>query len=428
MSYIKIKDVIIQKNILKLTYETSDDLSVFFKQESLIIEYSEDISNTPKDIAVIPFITLVLPIAWVTNSSLEVDSLDKDFYDGIPMMKKGFIDMYREIKWKGNIKVNNIIDNSSEKHDKSSLFFSGGVDSLSSLINVLEEKPILVTVWGTDVWEEDIEGWKAAKSVTEKVKKRFNLKSAYIKSNFRLVIDEVALSEKYSRLLKDSWWHGVEHGIALLGHMAPFAYSMKIKTHYIAASFCEEDKFVRVGSHPTIDEHVKFCNCNVIHEGFDFTRQDKINNICGFFKNSKNKIDVRTCYMWRGGELNCCKCEKCYRTIMGIMVEKDNPNDYGYEIPHEDLIVIPNYLKEEGVFTRNNSAILKQWKCIQNKMLENKDFFQNSVGTSWMLEYNFDDLMPKKENIRNKIFRLIRKIFGEKISSLIYKLYKKMKK
>lgn len=64
----------------------------YFKEDMpFFCEYSEDISNTPQSIAVIPFIVQVLPIIWLFDATLIVDELDKHFYDCMEKIKEGYI-------------------------------------------------------------------------------------------------------------------------------------------------------------------------------------------------------------------------------------------------------------------------------------------------------------------------------------------------
>lgn len=42
---------------------------------------------------------------------------------------------------------------------------------------------------------------------------------------------------------------------------------------------------------------------------------------------------------------NCCHCEKCYRTILAILAEGKNPNDYGFNVSRDIEKRIFNDLK-----------------------------------------------------------------------------------
>lgn len=70
--------------MLEVDYDITKDLEDFFNMDNKFkVEYGESIENVPKSIAVIPFVSNVLPIIWLTDSKLEIDELDKNYYDSI---------------------------------------------------------------------------------------------------------------------------------------------------------------------------------------------------------------------------------------------------------------------------------------------------------------------------------------------------------
>ena len=385
---IKVEKVNIKENIIEVDYTVSEDLQKFFNMENKFkIQYGENIEDVPEEIAIIPFVSNVLPIIWLTNSTLEIENLDANYFKSIEGTREAFEQMYPKVQWKGNIEVKNIKEFKEKypREKRNSIFFSGGVDSTSSLITVKKSKPILITIWGSDIWDYDELGWKEAKETVERFGKQFELENRYLKSNFRKFINEQELTKESQIKLKDSWWHGVQHGIGLLGHVAPYAYKYNIVTHYIPATYTKKDKKVTCASYPTIDESVKFANCNIVHEGFDKTRQQKIQNICDYCKKTNMKLNLRVCYMERGTKLNCCHCEKCYRTILGIIAEKQDPRLYGFAVEKEVLHNIEVGIKNKALITKSTK---KMWKEIRSKFLENKSFWKDKEEIKWILKYH----------------------------------------
>lgn len=111
-------------------------------------------------------------------------------------------------------------------------------------------------------------------------------------STFREFDNEALLNSDFSQTLKDNWWHGIKHSLALLGHIAPYVWKHQINTMYIAASFCKQDGKVRCASDPSIDNQVRFSDCQVVHDGYEYSRQDKIHNLVEF---CKKIIDIFIC-------------------------------------------------------------------------------------------------------------------------------------
>lgn len=126
------------------------------------------ISNTPltgvpPSIAVIPLLADVLPVAWIYDAVIEVEACDRDFYESIPRFKQGYIDMYPMLTFGGRLEAARLIDN-PRPGDGSLCFFSSGVDSYDTLLRHADEKPTLLTLWGSDVRLRDAEGWQTAKA------------------------------------------------------------------------------------------------------------------------------------------------------------------------------------------------------------------------------------------------------------------------
>ena len=126
------------------------------------------------------------------------------------------------------------------------------------------------------------------------------------------------------------WWHDIQHGIALLGLAMPAAHALGVSKVYIAATYAESDpKNLVCASYPTIDNHVRCAGIRAVHEGFERNRQDKANQIVSFARETGMRLSIRACYSSRDGS-NCCKCEKCGRTILGILAAGGDPKKMGF--------------------------------------------------------------------------------------------------
>ena len=134
-----IKNIKIKKNKkeLEYDYEVDDETKKYLHLDNkLKIEYSMDVSKVPDEIAVIPFITGILPMIYLENINVYVDKIDKDFYEAFFKIKKGYKKMLPKGDWKGKLIAKKIINHTSNpKKGKSSLFFSGGVDSTCTLVS-----------------------------------------------------------------------------------------------------------------------------------------------------------------------------------------------------------------------------------------------------------------------------------------------------
>ena len=390
---IEVKDIKIDKNIITYDYKISDNLNPFFNMgNKLKLEYSTDVSKVPYEISVIPFITGILPMIFLENIKVYVDKIDKDFYESIENIRNAYKKMLPKGNWKGRIIANEIIDHSTNsKIGNSSVFYSGGVDSTLSIILHKKENPDYLLIWGSDILQNNEESWTTAKNLALSTAKTFGCNNIFISSNFRFYLNENALTTKYRRLLPTSWWYDVQHGAALLGHVAPLAYLNKYSVHYIPSTNSPKDKDEVIASNPLLDESMKFCGCKIIHDGFKYDRIDKIAEIVDYKKHHKDeKIILRVCCVERHDELNCCNCEKCWRTICEILACKGDPNDFGFEVTKNELKQLKKFIDTNQVQESN----IKYWKEIKELVEQDKDYF-SKTELSWLIGFDLKEFKIK---------------------------------
>lgn len=302
-----------------------------FEQNELKIDFGADISKVPDSVLVIPLLTNILPIVWLCNAVVYVGSLDKQFMNCIEGVKCGYSKMYPYFEFLGEICAD-VVESNEVKSciHSAAMFYSAGVDSFSTFLNHKEESPLLITLCGSDIRLDDSGGWRAMKRRQKFMEERFNLECVSIFSNFRSVIHERRLTKLIS-LSGDNWWHGFQHGIAIIGHAAPLAYKYGIKTLYLASSFTPAVYGkITCASDPTIDNKVTFLQTKVYHDGDNRDRFQKIKQISEFHKETGIIFPLHVCWESGGGE-NCSTCEKCSRTILALYACGEDPVSYGFK-------------------------------------------------------------------------------------------------
>lgn len=382
---IVIASPVIKKNCILYKYEIEGDWKeAFIEKNTFQIEYSEDISDVPEGIAVVPLLANILPIAWVYDAKIEVPVCDEDFYYSIFDFKKGYEDMYPMLSLAGTIKAGTLQKNSSCKKGCEAAFFSGGVDAFNTLVSHAEMHPILLTLWGADVKLDDTIGWANVLSHLKETAEAFDTSYVTVKSEFRTFLREGILSKKVAKS-GDGWWHGFQHGIGIICHAAPVAYTKGIEKIYFASSFTVADKGkVTCASDPTIDNYVRFGGTQIFHDGYEFTRQMKVHNIVEFVRKTGVKIPLRVCWESIGGS-NCCNCEKCWRTILAIYAEGENPREYGFDYENFGKLCKKIYKNRERLYYHRESryapmqAILRQNYTRDNIQPELKWFYDIDI-------------------------------------------------
>lgn len=397
---IVISEVLINNNKISYKYNINGYWREAYRvNEPFNIEYECDISGVPESIAVIPLLANILPIAWVYDAEIIVPSCDKDFFDSIDDFKQGYKNMYPMIHFGGKITVSKLQENICDGTG-SVAFFSGGVDAFNTLINHEKEQPTLLTVWGADIQFEDIIGWERVRNHLKYTAEEFNVDYVTIKSAFRRVIDMEVLNNKVKDS-GDSWWHGFQHGIGIISHAAPVMYAKKKNKVYFASSFTAEDKGkVTCASDPTIDNYVRFCGAKVYHDGYEFTRQMKIHNIVQFSLKTGRNIELRVCWQSSGGS-NCCNCEKCWRTILGIYVEGANPNNFGFDYDKKQLHKLSFLMRSIPNPLIRNSTYCSIQKDMKKK--HDKKFYPKEIR--WVY-----DVAPEKFGQGIWYVKILRKI------------------
>lgn len=402
---------ILENGKISYNYEVSGPWKEAFKEkDTMSIEYSMDVSSVPEGIAVVPFLANILPMAWVFDAEIITPVCDKAFYDSIPQFKKGYENMYPMMTFAGKLTVKNLEENIPSNANRSGAFFSGGVDAFNTLVCHEKEKPVLLTLLGADVQLSDEAGWNNVLTHLKETSLQFGVDYVTIKSEFRMFQEYDSLTIKVSKS-GDGWWHGFQHGIGIICHAAPAAWVLGLSTVYFASSFTASDRGkVTCASDPTIDDFVRFGGTHIVHDGYEFTRQMKVHNITQFAKKTGMKIPLRVCWESTGGA-NCCNCEKCWRTMLAIYAEKQNPRKYGFEYTDEQLAVIANKMH----YGRDKMFSALRYAPIQDAMRKNCQKWELPEQVQWFYDINVKKLGldPLWKRCARKAKRYIKKIIEE---------------
>lgn len=305
-------------------------------KKDFFINYFEDITSIPKSILIIPFLSNIIQIAWIYNADIYVDEIDKNFYDCIDYIKRGYIYKHPNIELNCNIISNKIIENHYETNDSYICFYSGGVDANYTFFNHIEKKLNSLILWGSDLFFKDKEEFERRYLKLKELSSQYNCNAYKIMTSFRSFFN-YELVDKFAKGYNTNWWFGFQHSIGIIGHAAPLCYKYKIKNILFSSSYSIYDnQNIPCCSWPVIDSFFKFANTTTIHYDFYISRLEKINFLCNFSKKTNKEIIFHCCWVQTGKE-NCCDCEKCIRTILMILSCGFDPNDFGFHITPEHL-------------------------------------------------------------------------------------------
>nr|WP_299343583.1 hypothetical protein [Allomuricauda sp.] len=404
------------------SYEVSKDIEKYFRLDNpYYIKYDRNISTAPLGLQVIPFLSNVMPMSWFVGFDVYMDECDETFFESLQILKKQFHEFFPNNVKKSELHVKSLIRNEI-KGTNTSLLFSGGLDSYDSLIRNIDKNPYLISVHGADVEIADTDRWN--KFV------QFNSEERII-DHGRLFYVESNLREFYTYrvdLLTDlGWWGGIQHGMALLGVLAPLSYTFGITDIRIAASATYEVSY-SWGSSPKIDENMRWANTKVTHDGYDQRRTDKVDNVVAFVDQNKENIKLRVCFAEERSGHNCNHCHKCQRTILSLILSNANPADYGFVVPDNLYEMLFSNFNENAVMT---VGIKYQWTCLQDKAREGGAFFvlddydREKEYLERFAHLDLDSIVNKNEQ-QVKQRKRTRLILREKLP-FIYKIYQKLR-
>ena len=321
---------------IQYLYKVKGKAKKYFNEEDpFFTTYEEDISNCPESIATIPFVANFLPIAWFAGFDLHVDQLDEDYFMALQSIRSIFQQNYPDHSFKGRLVVKQRIKNTL-KGDRSALLFSGGIDAFATYLRIKDKNPILATVHGADIELKDTVQWNNFRAFLDSESFLSSNEKTFIGSNLRTFY-----TYRVQLMLKDiGWWGKIQHGLALIGSLAPLSYTRGISEIYIASSYTKAID-ISWGSTPEIDNITSWGGIKVNHDGYELKRQDKVDLIAEYARDHNTPFRLRVCYSERRKGFNCNQCEKCYRTILGLILAGQNPNQFGFEVNarvYDDII------------------------------------------------------------------------------------------
>ena len=344
MNRLIVKSVDATGGKLTIDFDCIGQIKKFLRGNRFFAEYSTSIEDTPESILVIPFLSTVCPIAWANPAEVYVETVDETFLQSLENVRLALQRFYPRINFSSKIYVNRIVTSHVNVRTKSMMLFSGGVDSLATYIRHQNENPVLVAVHELDMRGNKQKYWQVvSKDITEfSETNRVALRN--VGTNFYTLKDDLML-RVYNERLNGNWWRRVMHGLALLGLCAPITHIDEIGKLYIASSFTSE--FNKPwGSAPEIDNNVMWTGTKCIHDGYELSRQGKMQLIADFVKRKRSRLYIHACNRFNKGD-NCGKCEKCGRTIVGLELAGLNPSNHGFDINANTFSSIKENLKNQ---------------------------------------------------------------------------------
>jgi len=358
--FIKISSVRASDNKLEVKLEFSKEIEKYFFKNSFEVTYDMNIEDVDESILAIPAVCATIHVAWATGADLYVEKLDETFLSSLPKIRKVFEGFYPKFSSSGNIHVQKIITNKFN-NTQTALLFSGGLDSLVSYITHKDQHPILITLLKPGNSKYNKEYHNKVRDFHRKFAEQEGLDIQFIETKMTDELSDTLNNRLLQREFKVyNWWGGASHGLIVLGLCAPLTVK-RIGKVILASSY---PKKIRkpAGSHYFAYTDFSWGDVKVFYDAGDLTRQGKIRHVLK--ANPQYHKYMRSCLFSNEGWPDfkeCGYCEKCLRTIAGLILEGIDPNECNFDIKNNVLGYIKNLLVTHSLKTHE---IL--WKEIQS--------------------------------------------------------------
>lgn len=377
--YIEISSLHVSDNRLSVKLNFSEDIGKYFLMDYFVAEYDEKIENVDKSILSIPILSTVITIAWAAGADVYMECLDKTYLDALGKVEAVFREWFPQFSFSTKIYVRNIVSNEFN-NKRYALLFSGGLDSLTSYIRNKEKRPTLISIWGADNASPEYkkeESWSKFRNKLLSFANQEEVDIRFIKTNTGELINDKLLTEEYGEF-EGEWWEIVSHGLIYTGLSAPVTAN-GIETLLMASSYTNEYKKPN-GSHVFVYADMSWGRgTKVVYDSHDLTRQGKIRSLLS--GNSQYYPYVSVCQIHR--ESNCGFCEKCWRTITGLVLEDVDPQKCNFDIKNGIFGLIKGYFSNRLLNLEDKQVLF--WQDIQrhipdnldeDKLYSSRDFFE----------------------------------------------------
>lgn len=386
-------------------YKAPEILQKYIKGSPLFVEFPCDMKNAPMSILAIPFVGIMATVTMLLNVEIHVPVLEQNFFESI----KKLSNVYEKMYLKSGIKIDVFAD-SVEKTSiclggtSTALFFTGGVDATSALIGLIEEKPTLVNIWGGDLRLTDDDSHKELEQYLKTITKYLDLDYCFIKTNAREMFCENELEEltieHVGKAMNHGWWATIGHTLSMTSVTIPWLLKQGINTIYFGSSYQQGDTTYDANNtellHAIVGENYKI-EC----ADMNLERNKKVKKIVEWKAKTKAPIQLKVCWKRVKGK-NCSACEKCYRTILNILSNFGDPNEFGFEVNEKVLLGIKDYLETNRVGTAF-------WQPIQDAFVSEKEYWRTKTEISWILSMKFNSTKTLLPRIQRKLLQWFRR-------------------
>lgn len=390
MKYINLRRLNIVGNRCEYEFDYPKEFEQYVAdpKQKLFFELPEsyDIKSVPQGILTIPFVGSILCVSMLMGIGIKVPDIDRTFYECIPDIKASFKKMFPYVDFCFEVLSDTVTDCRYPTREAPSLFFTGGVDATSALIEKIEEKPLLINIWGGDMLLTDTTGRTALEKYISTLTTQIGNEYIIMKSNCRRFFNERIIEDRLKTIIKPEhdhgWWASIAHILSMTSTIAPILYLRNIGLHYIGSSYSVNSDGFDANNLEMVNS-IKIASCSFELLDANLERGDKIKKVVEYCQLNKLKVEFKVCWYAKASE-NCSHCEKCYRTIAETLCNHADPNDFGFRIDEKGY-------KQMHKFVKNNYVNPAFWEATRTIYLKEKDYWMSDKNISWLLDIDFNN-------------------------------------
>ena len=266
------------------------------------IEFEKFVSLSPD-----PFAVAMLVPAMIQGEPLEiVPPISPRLHFHLPRIRDIFHTWHPEFT-RSEIRASACPAEAKPTGTRAATFFSGGVDSFYTLLKYRGGREALpaplthiIFMRGLEKPLDFLRGVEASQQLVQKIADDAGVRCIVGESNLRTYFD--------------ADWLNVYCGSGLSATALSLAAGF---SHVCIPSTYSYRDPVSIGSTPLIDERFSSERVQVVHDGAELPRAEKLARIIEWDRDLVLN-HLRVCVMNFGGAYNCCECRKCIRTLMPL--------------------------------------------------------------------------------------------------------------
>lgn len=392
---ITIHDATIQNDGRKITnfIEATPNAQRFFKSNIFWAEYDRSITDVPLSILNIPALSTIIHFAMAVGCDVSIGEVDKTYLKGIEKTKKllRYHPGFQAMSFDCTVHAEPI--ENTFNGDKKGMLFSGGVDSTSSRIAHLHEKPTLIFIRGIDMplswkafWHRVVDHYKhlGLRTIESNTEEIYGLQHAQLGKN-----------------IMEGYMPGYSFSINRLGVCAPLTVAEGIDTLMLSSTYPEREygdpdyPWTRNRVNWIIDEYLSWADVEVYDVEGEYTTTEKIQQLIKPHFQEHGPSTIRSCghvrflgtvnTIW----FNCCRCDKCQRVIGSLAVSGVDPRTCGFPTTPKTYEQM-RFDTEKLVW--NPFYLYYHWKEVQRLIPDEitEDFGGSKAFLEWLRGHRFD--------------------------------------